>query len=174
MKYLTPVYLTMMHAFADHALKRLDSSKWNFNSQIICMQEFGTLRIDGGRQTGKSTALADFASSWRDSGNDVIVLSNKSSQSRQLVDLIKRKSTINNDIDRNHQGFIIGDTIRSFLSDGFNKYRGIRITRALIIIDEPMKVPDMSKFYQAYQDLIQKYMCKPDTPLPLFFVMGIQ
>jgi hypothetical protein len=175
MKYLTPVYLTMMYAFTDRALERLDGPDWDYISPVGKMQEFGTLRIDGGRQTGKSTAVADFASRWRDAGNDVIVLSTNSSQSRELVDLIKRKCTTNHCLNRNHQGFIIGDTIRSFLSDdGFTKYRGLSITRLLIIIDEPMKVPDMSKFYNAYQDLVNRYMCQGNKPLPLFFVIGIQ
>jgi hypothetical protein len=175
MKYLTPVYLTMMYAFKDRALERLDGETWDYLSPISKMQEFGTLRIDGGRQTGKTSAAAEFASRWRDEGGDVIVLSTNSSQSLELVDLIKRKCTTNRCLNRNHQGFVIGDTIRSFLADdGFNKYRGLRINRALIIIEEPMKVPEMSKFYKAYQDLVERYMCQLNTPLPLFFVIGIQ
>ena len=175
MKFLTPVYLTLMHAFADRALERLDGPNWVHLNPISKMQEFGTLRIDGGRQTGKSTAVAEFASRWRDSGNDVIILSNNSSQSRELVDLIKRKCNSNYCIDKDHKGFIIGDTIRSFLDDDrFNKYRGLWINRVLVIIDEPMKVPEMYKFYKAYQTLTTKYMCQGDKPLPLFFVLGIQ
>ena len=164
-----------MYAFMDRALERLDSNKWNFLNSVSRMQEFGTLRIDGGRQTGKSSAAAEFASRWRDAGNDIIVISTTASRSREMVDLIKRKCNTNFCIDRDHKGFIVGDTIRSFLSeDGLYKYRGLSITRVLVIIDEPIKLPDMMKFYEAYNRLVCEYVCQGQKPLPLFFVIGLQ
>ncbi|APD20510.1 hypothetical protein KNT59_gp154 [Klebsiella phage KPV15] len=68
---------------------------------------------------------------------------------------------------------IVPMTIREFLSnDSSYKFRGRKFGRALIIIEEPMKVPDMMKFYDMYQEAIRWSM--PNDTLPLFFVIGMQ
>lgn len=172
MKFLTPIYQTLMHAFKDRAFERFDSMK-SFMEPISLMQEYGTLRLDAGRQSGKSKATASFAADWLDSGNDVIVITEGLSRSNELVSHIK-KHPINNF--SSNRGWIVPDTIRNFIacSNNFSKYRGRSLTRALIIIDEPMNTPDMRKFYNAYLKLINEYMCQGQKPLPLFFVIGIQ
>lgn len=175
MQYLTYPYLTLMHAFKDHAFECLDSnSPWNFLTPMSRVSEFGTLRLDGGRQTGKSEAAALFAADWLHDGNDVIVISNKSSQSKELKERIERKAKGIQRIDSNCRGFCIHDTIRSFLNEDFDKYRGLSLTRLLVIIDEPMKMPDVKKFYESYFYLANHCFCQGDKPLPLFFVMGMQ
>ncbi|QQG32170.1 hypothetical protein CkP1_0129 [Citrobacter phage CkP1] len=163
-----------MHAFKDRAIERLDGKARSFLDSICLMQEFGTLRLDGGRQTGKTEAVAQFAADWLNEGNDVIVISTGAKQSREVTNYIKRKSKENMRIDSRSKGFCVHDTIRSFLSEDFNKYRGLSLTRLLIIIDEPMKIPDIKKFYEAYDYLANHCMCQGNKPLPLFFVIGMQ
>lgn len=176
MQYLTYPYLTLMHAFKDRAFERLDphNDYWKCLTPMSRVSEFGTLRLDGGRQTGKSEAAALFAADWLHDGNDVIVISTNAAQSRELKERIERKAKGIQRIDSNLRGFCVHDTIRSFLDEDFNKYRGLSLTRALIIIDEPMKMPDVKKFYESYFYLVNHCLCQGDKPLPLFFVMGMQ
>lgn len=173
MKYLTYPYLTLMHAFRDRADFELDKSYNRQINRIALMQEYCTLRIDGGRQSGKSEAASKFAAEWMAEGNSVIVICTKTEFSRGLVGRIRRDY---NNIDSIHKksGALIGDTIRSFLSDGIqNKYRGISLSRTLIIIDEPMNIPEMYKFYAGYEN-VERQCCRLQKDFPLFFVMGMQ
>lgn len=176
MQYLTYPYLTLMHAFKDRALERLDKNNeyYKFLKPIDLVSEYGTLRLDGGRQTGKSEAAALFAADWLHDGNDVIVISTKATQSRELKERIEHKVKGIQRIDSNLRGFCVHDTIKSFLNEEFDKYRGLSLTRLLVIIDEPMKMPDIKKFYESYFYLVNHCFCQGDKPLPLFFVMGMQ
>jgi hypothetical protein len=175
MQFLTPIYLTLMHAFADRAIERLDSNQYTWYGPEAKMDMFGTLRIDGGRQTGKTSAVAQFAAEWAAKGNDVIVMSTVSHRSREVAGLIKKISKANPQYDSPKPGFVTYDTVRSFLDEGnYHKYRGLSLTRLLIIIEEPMKLPSMDKFYSSYLKMVNQYMCQGDKPLPLFFVMGMQ
>lgn len=178
MKFLTPIYLTLMHAFAERAIERLDSDQYTWYEPASRMQEFGTLRLDGGRQTGKTSALAQFAADWVSNGNDVIVMSSSSHRSREICNIIKRVYKTQPHLPHLQApvpGFVVYDTVRSFLDeDNFHKYRGLSVTRLLIIIEEPMRLPAMDKFYEAYQVMINKFMCQGNKPLPLFFVIGMQ
>lgn len=175
MKFLTPIYLTLMHAFAERAIERLDSDQYAWYEPASRMQEFGTLRLDGGRQTGKTSAIAQFAADWVSKGNDVIVMSSSSHRSREICDIIKRVSKAQPHLNVERPGFVVYDTVRSFLDeDHFHKYRGLSVTRLLIIIEEPIRLPAMDKFYEAYQTMMNKFMRQGSKPLPLFFVIGMQ
>lgn len=172
MKYLTPLYLSLMHAFKDHAFKRLDALENSCMYPISMMQEYGTLRIDGGRQSGKTEAAALFAAEWLGEGNSVIVMGVNSSIARDTRDRIMRRWAALDNINK-VKGVLVDDTIRSFLGENWNKYRGLPLQRTLVIIEEPMRIPEMYKFYEAYEDL-NRNLCQVPKSLPLFFVMGIQ
>lgn len=172
MKYLTAPYLTLMHAFKDRAFERLDSPDYAYLHPISRLQEYGTLRIDGGRQTGKTEAASQFAAEWLANGDSVVVIANQSSYSRETADRIERRWESLENYDK-EKGVLINDTVRSFLGGSHNKFRGISLKRTLFIIEEPIRIPEMYKFYKAWEDLHINYISfKP--PLPLFFVMGIQ
>lgn len=172
MKYLTAPYLTLMYAFKDHATSRLDNPDNTWMHQISMLQEYGTLRLDGGRQTGKTEAVSRFAAEWLAEGNSVVVIANKSEYSRDTANRIQRRWSDLEDIDKD-KGVLIYDTVRSFLSDDHNKFRGISLKRTLFIIEEPIRIPEMYKFYEAWENLRVCYSVnKPG--LPLFFVLGIQ
>lgn len=172
MKYLTSQYLSLMHAFTDHAISRLDNpdNSWMYN--IAMLQEYGTLRLDGGRQTGKTEAVAQFAADWLSEGNSVIIIANKCEYARETYDRIKRRWKALESIDKDN-GVLMYDTVRSFLSGHPDKFRGISLKRTLFIVEEPIRIPEMYKFYEAWDNLKVCYSAnKPG--LPLFFVLGIQ
>lgn len=169
---LTPIYLTLMHAFRNHADYVLEQDKVRGLCPIAMMQEYCTLRLDGGRQTGKSEAVAEFCKDWMCEGNDVIIISNKLSQSLELSRRIERAY---NNVHRMQKtpAKVIASTNRKFLSD--IEFRGMSLQRPLIIIDEPMKISEMYRYYKAYEDNLQ--ICTLSSgikDLPLFFVIGMQ
>ncbi|QOI66604.1 hypothetical protein [Erwinia phage FBB1] len=171
---LTYNYLALMHAFRNHADYVLERDKNRYLNSIGMMQEYCTLRIDGGRQTGKTEAVTEFCKDWLAEGNDVIILSTKLASSIDTVSKIKRRYTEFQQIGKETGRKIIPMTIRDYLS-GSNKLRGIFLNRVLIVIDEPMRIPEMYKFYYEYEQSVQ--MCRmyaENKELPLFFVMGIQ
>lgn len=172
MKYLTSQYLSLMHAFKDHAISRLDNLDNQWQYPIAMLQEYGTLRLDGGRQTGKTEAVAQFAADWLSEGNSVIVIANKCEYADATCSRIKRRWKSLENIDK-EKGVLMHDSVRSFLSDGKAKYRGLSLKRTLFIVEEPIRIPEMYKFYEAWDDLKVCYTTsKPG--LPLFFVLGIQ
>lgn len=173
MKYLTPIYLTLMHAFKDRALACFNNPDHRGMHPISMIQEVGTLRIDGGRQSGKTEAAAQFAADWLARGDSVIVMAVNSSYAKETADRINRRWKSLEYIDKT-KGVLLTDTIRKFLSDNKDQYRGIALQRTLIIIEEPMKIPEMYKFYEAWQSMHLNYISGGEAPLPLFFVMGIQ
>lgn len=171
MKYLTAQYLSLMHAFTDHAISRLDNPENSWQYPIAMLQEYGTLRLDGGRQTGKTEAVSQFAADWLSEGNSVVVIANKSEYARDTCDRIKRRWKVLESLDKEN-GVLMHDTVRSFLS-GKDKFRGISLKRTLFIIEEPIRIPEMYKFYEAWDDLSACYSANKPK-LPLFFVLGIQ
>ena len=171
MKYLTAPYLTLMHAFYAHADDVLSNQKYE-PSRISNMQEYCTLRLDAGRQTGKTEAASLFAADWIEEGGSVICLAYNSSYAKSTADRIKIKCYHRNiEIGPNQ---LFSNAMRSFLSDsGGNAYRGLKLKRVLVIIDEPCsKMPEIYKFYKAYEDHVS--LTVRDGKYPLFFVMGIQ
>lgn len=173
MKYLTAPYLALMQAFSDHALERLDDPDLQYLNKISLMQEYGTLRLDGGRQTGKTEAVARFAADWLAEGKSVIVIANTYSYAKETCDRIKRRHSALENIDVQN-GVLIADSVRSFLDSRHDKFRGVSLKRTLIIIEEPIRVPEMFKFYASWKDLAPCYVSSSETKLPLFFVMGMQ
>ena len=176
MKYLTAPYLTLMHAFKNHADNRLDHPNTTHYHPTALMQEYCTLRLDGGRQTGKTEAVAQFADEWLEDGGTIIVLGKTYAIANDTKDRIIREHTRKYNPAKSAQELkreIITSPIRQFLSDSEIKFRGQTLQRILFIIDEPMHVPEMHKFYSAYHETI-RYCNRPGTKLPLFFVIGIQ
>lgn len=172
---LTYNYLALMHAFRNHADYVLEQYANNkYLSSIGLMQEYCTLRIDGGRQTGKTESAVEFCKDWLAEGNDVIILSTKLASSIDTVSKIKRRYNDLRRIDKESGRKIIPMTIRDYLS-GSDKLRGISLNRVLIVIDEPMKIPEMYKFYYEYERQVRLCRIVSDNKeFPLFFVMGIQ
>lgn len=171
---LTYSYLDLMHSFRNHADYVLEKYKDNkYLSSIGLMQEYCTLRIDGGRQTGKTEAVAEFCKDWLSEGNDVIIISPKLASSIDTATKIKRRYDEVRRIDKELGRKIIPMTIRDYLSSS-NKLRGISLNRVLIVIDEPMRIPEMHKFYSEYSQNVNLCITDVSKKLPLFFVMGIQ
>lgn len=167
-----------MHAFKDAADRRLNDEEYRRTYDPIgLMHEYGTLRIDGGRQTGKTEAIAQFATDWLLEGGSVIILSTRYTQSKETADIIKHTYKSSRSIDklddRDLSNNIIPMAMRCFLSDT-DRFRGIRLNRCLFIIEEPMKVPDMNKFYQSYMENTRWSVINNTSELPLFFVIGMQ
>lgn len=129
------------------------------------MQDYCTLRIDGGRQTGKTEAVSMFAREWLNSGGQVIILSINQS----YANTTRARIGINKDV--------FCWTIRGFLSDSCaDRYRGLSLPKPLIIIDEPcFKMPEIYKFYKAFDDHFSVCNSKSEgSQLPIFFVLGTQ
>ncbi|BAQ22774.1 hypothetical protein AU156_gp124 [Edwardsiella phage PEi20] len=173
MKYLTAPYLTLMHAFHAHADDVLSNQKYE-QDRIANMQEYCTLRLDAGRQTGKTEAVALFAADWIDEGGTVICLAYNSSYAKATEDRIRIKCM--HKYVKINPLQIFSHSMRSFLSDsGDRPYRGTSLSRVLVIIDEPCsKMPEIYKFYKAYEDNVKLATRTSGAKYPLFFVMGIQ
>lgn len=177
MKYLTAPYLTLMHAFHAHADSCLEEQREGTSLHAL-MQEYCTLRIDGGRQSGKTEAASQFADEWIANGGDVVVLAEKVSYanitkdkiiSKHFRQLSPRYSAIE------LRSRIITASMRDFLSDDCNKFRGRSLSRILFIIEEPIRLPELYKFYDKwYTDIRWCHQSSAREVLPFFFVMGIQ
>lgn len=177
MKYLTAPYLTLMHAFKAHADLMLEKYK-PYGSPVELLAEYGTLRLDGGRQSGKTEATVQFCIEWLENGGCVYIISPR----MQNSDCLKRR------LDREWHNRIsprpgdedcmrynvITDTMRAFISDGGTKARGRTLNRILYIIDEPMNVPSLHKFYEAHFKGPFYACCQQTDKPPLFFVIGMQ
>lgn len=173
MKYLTAPYLTLMNAFKDHSEDVLSKQTYK-QDRIANMQEHCTLRIDGGRQTGKTEAVSMFARDWIEDGGQVICLADTVSFAKCTADRIMNKhgAKLRHDI----RGKVFTQSIRSFLSDSMMvTYRGYSFSKILIIIDEPCsRMPEIYKFYKAFEDNLAINTLYGGSKLPLFFVIGIQ
>lgn len=177
MKYLTPIYLTLMHGFkvhADYVLSRVHPEL----NYISILQEYCTLRMDGGRQSGKTKAVAEFAIEWIKDGGTVTVLSTKQAYARLTVEAIKKMNVGIDALDyKTLNDNLVVTSVRDYLSEDCCKYRGMTFGRQLIIIDEVIRCPEMYKFYAAYAERyhlssLQKTHGKIGHPL--FFVIGMQ
>ncbi|AWD90551.1 hypothetical protein KNT87_gp112 [Erwinia phage Cronus] len=170
MKYLTPIYLTLMHAFRSHADAVLAKEHTKYLDRICIMQEYCTLRVDAGRQTGKSEAVTQFCKDWMAEGNDVIVISGNVSQSMELSKRIQRAYKDVFRIGKDTQRKIIASTKRTFLSQDDTQFDGIILQRPLIIIDEPIRIIEMYRYYKSCEDKVKTN----SSEMPLFFVIGMQ
>lgn len=180
MKYLTAPYLTLMHAFHTHADKCLEQKHINHYRVLDLMREYCTLRLDGGRQSGKTEALVSFASDWVEDGNSIIVMSEKTSYANETIRRIwkhhSRPGNLYRQDEIHFKANVLSTSMRSFLSDG-SVVRGRSLSRLLIIIDEPIRCPEMIKFYEAYLKYCiyaTMHNRKTENELPLFFVIGLQ
>lgn len=178
MKYLTAPYLTLMHSFRIRADRCLDEYSEPGFSQHALMQEYTTLRIDGGRQSGKTEAAAQFADEWIAEGNEVVVLAEKVEYAERTKKRILNKHSMQlrpRYSSTELRSRIITCSIRDFLSNNCNKFRGRSLSRILFIIEEPIRIPEMYKFYDKwYVDIRLCHRTSNNVKLPLFFVMGIQ
>lgn len=179
MKYLTAPYLTLMHAFhtrADSCLEQYkDQPQYSLHA---LMQEYCTLRIDGGRQSGKTEAVSQFADEWISNGGDVVVLAEKVTYANDTKDRIigKHFRQLSPRYSATElRSRIITASMRDFLSDDCNKFRGRSLSRILFIIEEPIRIPELYKFYDKwYTDIRLCHISSGREDLPFFFVMGIQ
>lgn len=173
MKYLTAPYLTLMNAFKDHSEDVLSKQPYP-KSRIANMQEHCTLRLDGGRQTGKTEAVSMFARDWIQDGGHVICLADTLSYAKCTADKIGQKLGLKARHDL--RGKVFTQSIRSFLSDSMIvTYRGYSLSKILIIIDEPCsRMPEIYKFYKSFEDNLAINTLYGGSKLPLFFVIGIQ
>lgn len=174
MKFLTGPYLALMNAFVDRSKDVLSKQKYEQN-RIANMQEYCTLRLDGGRQSGKTEALSLFARDWIEEGGEIIVLADtigfaEMSRSRILSKFSHSISGIN------PKDKIYMQSIRKFLSSSCrDRFRGHSLSKVLVIIDEPCyRMPEIYKFYKAYEEYISICTATSGAKLPLFFVLGVQ
>lgn len=172
MKFLTPLYLALMHAFSDRAQEIVDKVSPEHSSRM--MQEYSTLRLDGGRQSGKTAAVVQFAADWLHKGNDVVFIGKTSSASAQFKSMVSKhfKSGLYLNYDSNVLNRIVLTSQRVFLSQqGIDVFRGRSLHRTLFIVDEPIKV-DMTKYYNQYGEGAF-YACYRGG-IPMWFVIGMQ
>lgn len=176
--FLTGSYLSLMNAFTHHSDARVEeicNSGFHVPYSLHLFKEYCTLRIDGGRQSGKSIAVTNFAANWLYDGGTVIVLSNTSAYAKISANNIKKEfSRYSNDDIRFR---LFTDSVRSFIGNKGSKFRGLSLSRILYIIDEPVKSPDMDKIYSVHIDV--HYCCNSKCCIggitrPQFFVIGMQ
>lgn len=174
MKFLTGPYLALMNAFVDRS-KDVLRDKTEFYNRISLMQEYCTLRLDGGRQSGKTEALGMFARDWIEDGGEIIVLTDtigfaEITRSRILSKFDHSITGIN------PKDKIYMQSIRKFLSSTCrDRFRGHSLSKVLVIIDEPChRMPEIYKFYKAYEEYISICTATSGLQLPLFFVLGVQ
>ena len=92
--FLTGPYLSLMNAFTHHSDVRVEeicNSGFYVPDSPHLFKEYCTLRLDGGRQSGKSTAVTNFAANWLYDGGTVIVLSNTSAYAKISAGRISRR-----------------------------------------------------------------------------------
>lgn len=81
-----------MNAFTHHSDARVEEICKNDYIPPFedLLKQYCTLRLDGGRQSGKSTAVTNFAANWLYDGGTVIVLSNTSAYAKISASHIKK------------------------------------------------------------------------------------
>ncbi|AIA80028.1 hypothetical protein JS09_061 [Escherichia phage vB_EcoM_JS09] len=176
--FLTGPYLSLMNAFTHHSDARVEEICKNGYAPPFedVLKQYCTLRLDGGRQSGKSTAVTNFAVNWLYDGGTVIVLSNTSAYSKISAGNIEKEFSRYSSDDIRFRLFT--DSVRSFIGNEGSKFRGLTLSRILYIIDEPIKAPDMDKIYNIHIKTVQhccksKY-CIGGIARPQFFVIGMQ
>ena len=177
--FLTGPYLSLMNAFTHHSDARVEeicNSGFYVPDSPHLFKEYCTLRLDGGRQSGKSIAVTNFAANWLYDGGTVIVLSNTSSYAKISADHIKKEFSRYSSDDIRFRLFT--DSVRSFVGNRGSKFRGLTLSRILYIIDEPVKSPDMDKIYDIHIETVQycynSKCCIGGITRPQFFVIGMQ
>ena len=178
--FLTGSYLSLMNAFANHSDARVEhicnSGFYVPDSQTL-FKEYCTLKLDGGRQSGKTKAVSIFATEWLADGGSIVILSNNTAYANVSATAI-RKEYFNNHTE-SIKYRLYTDSVRSFIGNTACKFRGLSLSRVLYIIDEPVKTPDMDKIYDAHIKVVQ-HCCRASceetnqTTRPLFFVIGMQ
>lgn len=174
-KYLTPLYLAMMHAFADTA-RAAEESPYLSLPQVI--EEYRTLRLDGGRQTGKTQAIVQFCSEWIADGNSVLVVGRKLSAAKEVKERIERwyKATSYRSIDGYDPDVIKHNVditwLRDFMNPLNNRCRGKSFpSQMLVVFDE---VIDFPKYHEAAEVYCKTYRISNHMRNdPLFFVIGM-
>lgn len=180
MKFLTPIYSTLMHAFVERSDEIVEMMNRQNISRAYQMMEYRTLRLDGGRQSGKSTACAEFASDWIKDGGDVVYIGWNSDSCGNFKSMIKTASQRywqrSEVVDLLRHKFTGVPSIRNFLSDaGHDRFRGMSMNKVLVIIDEPLdRMPNISKIYERYEETIRFCTNSTGNELPIFFVIGCQ
>ncbi|UNA02476.1 hypothetical protein [Serratia phage SP1] len=180
MKQLTQLYSALMHAHKDRVIS-LEEQKTRFEymSPIQIYQEYCTLRLDGGRQSGKTTASVEFAHDWIEDGGHIILIGHKAQYNREFIDRLIRHAEYRNsfrmpsrhDLQKQIHQF---PGIRTFLGDN-HRFRGLRIGRPLVLIDEPMdRLPDIRKIYEKYHESVYLSTGWKNYCLPIFMVIGCQ
>lgn len=177
MKSLFAPYLSLMHAFKARADERIEHLKESHYTGIDLLREYGTLKLDGGRQSGKTKAIAEFASDWIADGGCVWILG---PFTRNAEDTAKKiRSTFNSYHGEITSNNLIVDTGRSFIGNDGHKARGRTLNRILYIIEEPMTSPDMMKYYEThfkgpFYACVTQAHATGEEMMPLFFVIGMQ
>lgn len=163
-----------MIGFTEISRGKTDSKDFLKIIDNYCLySEYCTLRIDGGRQTGKTRAMVEFAAEWLREGNSVVYVTRNFKGSMDFNIRIKRYTDLNYSfcIDTDN---LICCSRRDLLSDGCNAFRGRTLKNVLLIIDENVDV-NIDKFYEAYNDKILLSTKKnEENKPPLFFVIGRQ
>lgn len=180
MKKLTYLYSALMHAHKDRVISMEENQKYfRHMTPVMIFQEYCTLRLDAGRQSGKSTAAIDFVNDWINDGGDVVLIGHKSAYNREFVDRLKNvwlyKNTFDkldwHDVKKRIHEF---GGIRSFLGDN-DRFRGLYMGRVLVLIDEPLdRLPDIRKIYEKYHQEISPATSRTNYQLPVFMVLGCQ
>lgn len=176
--FLTGPYLSLMNAFTHHSDARVEEICKNDYIPPFedLLKQYCTLRLDGGRQSGKSTAVTNFAANWLYDGGTVIVLSNTSAYAKISAGHIKKEFSRYSGDDIRFRLFT--DSVRSFIGNKGSKFRGLSLSRILYIIDEPVKSPDMDKIYDIHIETVHhccnSNCCIGGITRPQFFVIGMQ
>lgn len=172
--FLTSNYLSLMNAFKHHSDTRVDYLDPVYPKKTInLLKDYCTLRLDGGRQSGKTSAVNQFAADWLLNGGTVIVLSDTSSYAKVTAKSIEKQAK-QYGYENSHY-FLISNSIRSFVGNEAHQLRGRSLTRILYIIDEPMKAsPD--KIYEIHQKWVWPTQLSLQETIrqPLFFILGTQ
>lgn len=170
--FLTSNYLSLMNAFKHHSDIRVDQLSNDYlKYSTSLLAEYCTLRLDGGRQSGKTVATTHFAADWLMDGGTVIVLSDTSSYARVTADHIKKRAK---EFGYTDTHLLISNSVRSYVGNEAYFLRGRSLTRILYIIDEPMKI-DMKKIYEVHQKTAWPAMLGHGIDKPaLFYVIGMQ
>ncbi|WDS61659.1 hypothetical protein [Cronobacter phage vB_Cdu_VP8] len=182
MKKLTHLYSALMHAHKDRVLSiedEIEKSKFHYLTPVQMYQEYCTLRLDGGRQSGKTTASVEFAHDWILNGGHLILIGHKMQYNREFIERLHRCCEYRSSFhmpDRSEMNRQIHQFagIRTFLGDN-DRFRGLRIGRPLVLIDEPMdRLPDIRKIYEKYHESVYLSTGWKNYCLPIFMVIGCQ
>lgn len=176
---LANMYLEFMYAFVEVSRNKVNLISHIDNLHAIgIMQEHCTLRLDAGRLTGKTKACVEFVDDWLSQGNTLVYLAKSNVQCSDFKNKLKNKDSKN----------IFSMSIRTFLGDSCNHFRGVSIKKSdenddkyssgvLVVIDEPCHSTEMYKYYEAYLKHLYFSTARQSAnnrTFPIFFVLGVQ